>query len=228
MKNKKLLYSLILVAVVAAAAFAGTLAFFTATQTVEDATFVTGTLDLSVESGGIRNESINVGNMGSDGNYTMSGEQEWEVINTGSMLGRLYIELENIENINRGCNEPKMLARGYEPVITADMDLEEIQVEIQRNIDLCTEEQVGLLGEALTFVVEVDEEVMVTTNLATNSEEDFKNLWDSLEPAITFAAEEEKTVKVSWSAVPGEYGNEIQNDELKFDIKFHLTQLIED
>jgi predicted ribosomally synthesized peptide with SipW-like signal peptide len=105
--NKKVLYSMLLVAAVAGAAFAGTFAFFNATQTVEDTTFVSGTLDLSVDGGEFINESINVGNMGSSGNYTMAGEKEWTITNTGTMAGRLYLELENIENINRGCNEPK-------------------------------------------------------------------------------------------------------------------------
>jgi hypothetical protein len=130
-------------------------------------------------------------------------------------------------NQNRGCNEPKMLARGYEPAITDDMDLDEIQAEINRNIGLCTAEEVGLLGNAMTFVVEVDEEEKISIDLASGNEEAFRLAWEALEPIIFDSSESvdaSKVVKVSWSADPNEYGNEIQNDELKFDIKFHLTQ----
>jgi hypothetical protein len=223
--SKKVWYSLIVILIAIIAAITGTVAFFTATQTINDANFIAGTLDLDVRSGNVPLESFILENLGED--ITMSGYKEWTVKNTGTMAGRLYLELENIENINRGCNESKMLARGYEPAITSDMDLDEVQAEIQRNIDLCTAEEEGLLGNAMTFIVEVDEEEMVTVNLASGNEETFRLEWENLEPIIFDSSESldaSKVVKVSWSADPSEYGNEIQNDELKFDIKFHLTQ----
>lgn len=203
--NKKFIVSMLIVGIVLTATIIGTLAYFTATQTVEEAGFVAGTLDLDVRSGATPVESFLLTNLGED--YTMSGEKEWTVRNTGTLPGRLYVSLEDIDNINNGCNEPKRIARETD------------------TIEAC-EAEAGRLGEYMNFVLELNGEEMVRSTLRNEDQEYIKNAWEEIDP-IVFAAGEERVLKASWSANPDEYGNEIQADELRFNIRFELTQLLE-
>lgn len=204
--NKKVLFSISLIAIVAVGAAAGTFAFFTATRTIQEAGFITGTLDLDVRSGEVPLESFLLENLGGD--YTMSGSKEWVVRNTGTIPGRLFVRLENIQNINNGCNDPKMIARGSE------------------TIEAC-EEELGMLGQYITLVLELDGEEMARSTLATADIDSIRDQWQALIPVI-FQSEEERVLRASWSADPTEYGNEIQSDEVRFDIRFNFTQLLED
>ncbi len=204
--NKKFILSSLLVATVLIGVIVGTMAFFTATQTVEDAGLVAGTLDLDVRSGQIERESFTLANLGED--YTMSGEKEWVVKNTGTLPGRLYVALDNLQNINHGCNEPKMIARE------------------SLSIEACEQEE-GRLGEYMEITLQLDGVDLFTSTLRGEDESVIRTNWEQLAP-IVFQADEEKTFRAYWSANPDEYGNEIQNDEVRFNIEFHLTQLLED
>ncbi len=204
--NKKLIYSLTLVIIIIVAATLGTLAFFTATQTIEQSTFVAGTLDLDVKSGSIKNDSINVLNIGDLG--LINGDKSWELVNTGNLIGRLYIDLENVKNINRGCNGPKMIARGYN-------DTDDI-LEIEK----CNEEP-GRLGEYIVLTFYINDEELITTNLTSDQKDLFKEDWQKIDPIILLP-NEKMIFTINWSAES--INNEVQNDELRFDIKFHLTQ----
>jgi predicted ribosomally synthesized peptide with SipW-like signal peptide len=204
--NKKLIYSLSLVILIVVAATLGTLAFFTATQTIEQSTFIAGTLDLDVRGGSIKNDSINVFNFGYHG--LISGEKSWKIVNVGNLNGRLYIDLEDIENINRGCNGPKMIARGY-------YDVDDIS-----EVEKCNNEP-GRLGEFIVLTLYINDEELISTNLISGQEDLFKEEWQKINPII-LSPSEEKIFTISWLAES--INNEVQNDELKFDIKFHLTQ----
>lgn len=74
--DKRIIFSFFLIAVVAVAAFAGTLAFFSATQTIERAGFLVGTLDLDVRSGNVPLESFVLENFGAD--YEMNGKKRMD------------------------------------------------------------------------------------------------------------------------------------------------------
>lgn len=199
--NKKVLYSVISVVIIIVAVFFGTFSFFTATRTAEETSFIVGTIDLDVRSDNIPLESFIIENLGED--YEMRGEKEWTVKNTGTLPGRLLIRLNNIENINGGCNDQK-----------------------RRERPNCDREDFGVLGEYINFKVYLDNREMATSSLANEDVDIIKNKWDNISPIILRPGEQ-KIIKVSWSANPDEYGNEIQADEVRFDISFRLIQRIE-
>jgi len=83
--NKKVWYSVLLIAIVAAGAIIGTYAYFTATRTTSVNRFAAGTLDLDVAANGNKLEPFVIENMGDNAN--ISGSKTWTVKNTGSHPG---------------------------------------------------------------------------------------------------------------------------------------------
>jgi len=199
--NKKVWYSILLVVIVGAGAFAGTFAYFTATRTVEQAGFVTGTLDLDVRSGQVARESFMLENLGGD--PTMAGEKTWTIKNTGSLPGRLLVRLENVINTNEGCNDQKRMVRPD-----------------------CDTETFGVLGDVIDFTLQLDGEDMVNSSLATADQDNIYNQWNQIEP-IVLEPNEEREIRAYWSADPSEYGNEIQADSVTFDMNFRLIQKLD-
>jgi hypothetical protein len=200
--SKKVLYSLIVISIAIIAAITGTVAFFSATQTVDEASFIAGTLDLDVRSGNVPLESFILENLGED--ITMSGYKDWTIKNTGSLPGRLLIRLENVENVNGGCNDQKKMVRPN-----------------------CENEDFGMLGQYLTFTLRLDGEDLVSSSLSTEEANNIGSQWSQLEP-IVLESGEERTIRAYWMADPDQYGNEIQADSVKFDISFRLIQKLED
>jgi predicted ribosomally synthesized peptide with SipW-like signal peptide len=196
--NKKVWYSILLVAIVGGGAFAGTFAYFTATRTVEQAGFVAGTLDLDVRSGQVARESFMLENLGGD--PSMAGEKTWTIKNTGSWPGRLVVRLENVNNTNEGCNDQKRSVRPN-----------------------CDVEEFGVLGDVINFNIQLDGQDLVRSTLATVDQNTIRDQWTQLEP-IVLAAGETREIRAYWSANPAEYGNEIQADAVTFDINFRLIQ----
>lgn len=199
--NKKVWYSILLVIVVGAGAFAGTFAYFTATRTVEQAGFVAGTLDLDVRSGQVARESFMLENLGGD--PTMAGEKTWTIKNTGSLPGRLLVRLENVSNTNEGCNDQKRMVRPD-----------------------CDNEDFGVLGNVINFNLQLDGEDLAGSTLATADQNNIREQWNQLEP-IVLAAGEEREIRAYWSADPNNYGNEIQADSVTFDMNFRLIQQLD-
>ncbi len=199
--NKKVWYSVFSVLIIMTAVFFGTFSYFTATRTAEETSFIVGTIDLDVRSGNIPLESFIIENLGED--YEMRGEKEWTIKNTGSLPGRLLIKLDNIENINGGCNDQK-----------------------RRERPNCDREDFGVLGGYINFGIWLDKKEMATSTLANEDINIIRDKWNDL-PSIVLRPNEQRTVKASWFANPDEYGNEIQADEVRFDISFRLVQRIE-
>lgn len=199
--NKKVWYSILLVVIVGAGAFAGTFAYFTATRTVEQAGFAAGTLDLDVRSGQVARESFMLENLGGD--PTMAGEKTWTIKNTGSLPGRLLVRLENVLNTNEGCNDQKRMVRPN-----------------------CDTEDFGVLGNVIDFNLQLDGVDLVNSTLATADQDSIRNQWNQLVP-IVLEAGEERVIRAYWSADPANYGNEIQADAVTFDMNFRLIQQLD-
>lgn len=199
--NKKIWYSVSLIALVVVLAGAGTYAYFTATRTTSANRFAAGTLDLDVAANGNKLEPFVIENMGDNAN--ISGTKTWTIKNTGSLPGRLLVRLQNVVNTENGCNDQEKVA---------DVTCEELNDE-------------GELGNAVSLKIALDGQDQVESTLATDQMTKIGTDWSALEP-IVLKAGEEREITVYWAADEKSYGNEIQSDDVQFDVNFRLIQLI--
>ena len=195
------MYSVLMILVVASISIAGTYAYFTATRTTSANRFAAGTLDLDVAANGNKLEPFVVENLGANAN--IDGSKTWTVKNTGSLPGRLLVRLQNVVNTENGCNDQEKAA---EP--TCDAPGNE-----------------GDLGNVITLKVGLDGVDKVQSTLATDQQTKIGADWAAL-PEIVLAAGEERTITTHWATGENAYGNEIQGDNLQFDVNFRLIQLI--
>lgn len=198
--NKKVWYSIALIAVIIGLASAGTYAYLSANRTTSASRFAVGTLDLSV-NGNNQLEPFVV-EVGDDG--SISGSKTWTIKNTGSLSGRLLVDLQNVVNLENGCNDHEKAA---EPA--------------------CEDDDEGELGAAIALKLALDGDDKIESSLATEEMSKLGDDWGNLAPIILEAGEE-KTLIASWSADPSSYGNEIQSDSVEFDVSFRLIQSIKD
>lgn len=199
--NKKVWYSIAMITVVAGLATAGTYAYFTATRTTSANRFTAGTLDLDVAANGNKLEPFVIENMGDNAN--ISGTKTWTVKNTGSLPGRLLMRLQNIVNNENGCNDQEKAA---EP-----------------DCDVAGNE--GDLGKVINLKIALDGTDKVESTLATDRQAKVGTDWSAL-PEIILQKNEERTVTAYWAADENSYGNEVQSDDIQFDVNFRLIQQI--
>lgn len=190
-----------MIVTVAGLAIAGTYAYFTATRTTSANRFAAGTLDLDVAANGNKLEPFVIENMGDNAN--ISGTKTWTVKNTGSLPGRLLVRLQNVINTENGCNDQEKTA---EPTC-ADPGNE------------------GDLGKVITLKVALDGTDKVSSTLATDQQTKIGADWSTL-PEIVLQPNEERTITTYWAADENSYGNEVQSDDVQFDVNFRLIQLI--
>jgi predicted ribosomally synthesized peptide with SipW-like signal peptide len=199
-KQKKLLISVLIIGVVLAAGVGATIAYLSATRTVSTSKFAAGTLDLDVSSNGNKLEPFVIENMGENAN--ISGTKTWTVKNTGTLSGRLLIRLQNVNNQENGCNDQE---KAVEPNCEADND--------------------GELGSVINLKVDLDGVTKVNSTLATANQSKIGQDWNALSPIIVGPGET-KTITAHWAADENAYGNEVQSDNVQFDVNFRLIQLI--
>lgn len=211
MKKKVLLFILIAAGLIGGG-YAVTQALFSDTETSAANEFQAGTLNMTVDGNdGTAFDSIDVTNIGADG--TVSGEQEWTVVNAGTVDGELTFQMTDITNTENGCNEPELVT---EPA--------------------CEDDNLGELGDSITATVQIDrnndgdyddagESAVVTSTLATANQATFASDWDTNAGTVSVPAGSTVKVKMNWANDPTSYGNEIQSDQLSFGVRFDLTQV---
>ncbi len=199
--NKKVWYSIIVIGVVASLAIGGTYAYFTATRTTSANKFTAGTLDLNVAASTGELTPFVIENMGEGTN--ISGTKTWTIKNTGSLPGRLLLNLQNVVNSENGCNDQEKIA---DP--TCDATGKE-----------------GDLGKVVNLKIKLGDADKVNSTLAADQQAKIGTDWAALEPII-LQPSEQKTVTAYWTTDESSYGNEIQSDAVQFDINFRLIQLI--
>jgi len=198
--NTKVLYSIGVIVLVAGIAIAGTYAFFTADRTTSANQFAVGTLDLDVSANGNALEPFVVENLGTLAE--IGGKKTWKIKNTGTLPGRLYLNLQNVKNLENGCNDQEKVA--------------------DPNCEASGKE--GNLGEHVNLKIYLDSEEKVNSTLATGQEGKISADWAAL-PMIVLRPNEEREITASWFAGSESYGNEIQSDSTSFGLNFRLTQL---
>ncbi|HQM15914.1 MAG TPA: hypothetical protein PLM16_01760 [Candidatus Woesebacteria bacterium] len=205
MNHKQVLISALIIATVGVGGYFGTQALFSDTETSTTANFTVGTMDLDVSGkNGTAFDSFLVQNIGADG--TVEGGKTWTINNVGSLPGRLTFALQGLANYENGCNEPEALA----DTTCANPGTGE-----------------GELGNYLQTVVKLNDATIVTSNLADANGGSFESQWlanttpgDRIIPPGGSA-----TVTMNWAIDHDAYGNEIQSDNLDFDVVFTLEQV---
>jgi predicted ribosomally synthesized peptide with SipW-like signal peptide len=107
---KKILLSLLTIALVSIVAVGATRAYFSDTETSVGNSFTAGTLDLKVDNQDDPSVvHITKSNMKPQAPWTYQGyNQQWILKNSGSLPGAISITVKNIKNIENGCIEPEL------------------------------------------------------------------------------------------------------------------------
>lgn len=198
-KNKKnLIVSGLIIILAGCGMVAGTSAYFSAKKTISQSSFTAGTLDLDVNSNGESMQPFVIDNVGENAN--MEGNKIWKIKNTGTLAGRLMIELQNVSNKENGCNEQEKL------------------VEIN-----CENDQIGDLGKAIKLDIKLNGENKVNSDLSDTGAQKVATDWSNL-PQIVLQPGQEVSLEANWSASENDYGNEVQSDSVSFDMNFRLVQ----
>lgn len=198
--KKKILISLIIIAAVGTAGFTATRAFFRARVKSTNSSFTVGTLDLSVNDKQEAVDSFVVEGIGASGD--IAGSKTWTVKNVGTLPGRLFFSLANLNNQENGCNRP------------------EISDEVN-----CQSDAIGELGNVINAKVSTNGTVMAESALANANQNDFSSQWN-LKPELVIPAGESIEVIMEWATNQSDYNNSIQSDSLTFDTVFDLVQLV--
>lgn len=206
--NKKLLVSLLVMTVVGVGAGVGTAAFLSARRTTSVNRFQQGTLDLDVASGGVAVEPFVIENIGETGD--IDGSKEWTVTNTGTLPGRFMVRIKNLENNENGCNDQEA---EIEPDCALDT-VGELGGVINMKLTLDGSDQVALNGTDV-----------VSSYLDDANQGTIGAAWKAL-PTITLQPNDTVTVTAHWATGEADYGNEVQSDDLTFDMDFRLIQQI--
>lgn len=170
----------------------GAYAYLNAKKSISTNKFSAGTLDLDVKSGDSINQPITIDNVGANGK--IGGSRTWIVRNTGTIEGKLIFGLQNISNLDNGCNEP--------------------EIEAEPN---CQIDNFGELGKVIVVKALIDGQEIATTTLENNR--DFVN-----DKVILLKPNEEIKMILNWEENPNGYGNEVQSDTVSFDMVFRLDQ----
>lgn len=206
--NKKLFVSILAMTGVAIGAGIGTAAFLSARRTTSVNKFEAGTLDLDVVSNGEAVAPFVIENLGETGD--ISGEKTWTITNTGTLPGRLLVRIKNLVNQENGCNDQEAEA---EPACASDT-VGELGSKISLKLNLDGSNQTALNGTDV-----------VSSFLANADVGNIGTAWKAL-PTITLQPNDVVTVQAHWATGEADYGNEVQSDDLTFDMDFRLIQQI--
>jgi len=206
--NKKIVRNLVIIIGVAAIGLTSTQALFRDVEQSQQGKFVVGTLDMTVEgSGGQAAESIIVENIGE--NSTVNGGKTWTIHNVGSLPGKLIFKLENIRNFENGCNEPEAL--------------------VDASCDNPGEGE-GELGASISTVVSLDRgeglQSVIISTLGNDQVDQYLSQWQANAGTIVIPPSGSVDVKFEWLADQYAFGNEVQSDEVVFDVVYELEQIV--
>ena len=204
-----ILKSLFLLSLVGVVGFMATQALFIDRETSEESSFVVGTLDMTISGAGSQQaESIQVTGLGSQN--IVSGGKTWTVHNIGSLPGKFSFALENLQNIENGCNEPEAL----EDTTCASPG-----------------EGQGELGAKIATTIKLqqdgeEERVIFTSDLSNAQAAQYETLWQQNAGEVVIPAGETIQLTMEWSTENSQLSNAVQSDKVLFDILFNLNQII--
>lgn len=138
-------------------------------------------------------------NLGENANF--GGERSWIINNKSKQAKILYIGLENLVNLENGCNDQEKY--------------------VQPNCDQLGKE--GDFGRIIHLKIALDGLDRVESTLETSQEGKIAKDWAAL-PKVVLQPKEKKIITAHWTVDENQYGNEIQSDSVRFDISFQLAK----
>lgn len=193
--RRRILASVATVGGASAASGAGTMAFFSDTETSSENTIQTGTLNLTLDGDDETVEFLTEENVapGDTGSSTL------ELVNTGSLTGYVDVEVTSVENYENGRqgNERSVDDSGGDPG--------QGNGELQNHLEVSAD-----LG---------GEELWPGSALATNAISE-GNVYDL---DYELGSEASATFELGWE-LPTDTGREAQSDSLTFALTFTLDQ----
>lgn len=206
---KRILISLMTIALVGALIGGGIYAYFSDIETSAGNVFTAGTLNLKVSADDPLVEHFEVTDTyGGD-----SGFLDWLLKNDGSIAGSLDITFSNIVDAENGVNEPEAADPGEDGTVAApgiDGELAEV-LKLLIYIDENNDDAYAALDDTLIYdgFVKPGLEAEQLSNYAM---------------AANYGSAGDKAVRIEWS-IDGGVGNKIQSDSTGFDIEFELLQV---
>lgn len=211
----KILLSLLTIVLVASAAVGATRAYFTDTETSSGNTFSAGTLDLKVNGQDDENVvHVSLSNLKpGDGEGTTEHptiSYQWTLSNTGSIVGKPWIEIRNVTNGENDCVEAE---EGEDP--SCEVDAGELGANLYMQINAAG----GGGFEYPHGAGCIDGGRACPINYWASLPSIGKYSWETINPGSSIAP------MVLELKVPSAIGNIIQSDSVEFDIVFHLDQV---
>ena len=206
---KRILMSLMTVALVSALIGGGIYAYFSDVETSTGNTFTAGTLDLIVSD----DDPLTVHFEVTDTYGGVSGSDDWLLKNDGSIAGSLDITFSSIVDAENGVNEPEDADPGEDGTVAlpgVDGELAEV-LALLIYIDENNDDTYVALDDTLIYdgFVKPGLEAEQLSNYAM---------------AANYGSGNDKAVRIEWSIDSG-VGNKIQSDSAGFDIEFQLLQI---
>ncbi|GAH38720.1 unnamed protein product [marine sediment metagenome] len=209
---KKVLFSVIAILLAIGVVGGGAFAVFSDVETVEVGDISAGTLDLTVGGENPCTEHITISNIAPG----WEARFYFELKNTGSLPGKLSVEISEIINKENG--------RGYPELDAGDITYGGLEGELGANLEVWFFSMLdGTRG--VRMVDDVGDPVVNKTILDTLDAKTFY-VDVSLHPEYglaTLEPNETQTCKF-WLILPNTVGNIIQSDSVEFDFIFHLDQ----
>jgi len=205
---KKILISMMTIAVVGALIGGGVFAYFSDTETSTGNSFTAGTLNLQVSGDDPLTAHFAVTDtFGGD-----SGSDDWLLKNDGSIAGSLDVIFSNIVDDENGVNEPEDADAGEDGTVALPGTN-------------------GELAEVLALLIYIDENDNDTYDSGTDTliYQGFVKpglageRLSNYAMAANYGSGNDKAIRIEWNIDSG-VGNKIQSDSTGFDITFTLNQ----
>ena len=207
---KKILVSLMTIAMVGALIGGGVYAYFSDTETSAGNVFTAGTLNLQVSGADPLTAHFAVTDTYGGG----SGSDDWLLKNIGTIAGSLDITFSSIVDDENGVNEPEDADAGEDGTVAVpgtDGELAEV-LALVIYIDENDDNNYDDPGDTLIY----SGFVKGVTNLVGEKLSNYAM-------AANYGSTGNKAVRIEWSINSG-VGNKIQSDSAGFDIVFELLQ----
>ena len=205
---KKILISLMAIALVIGLVGAGSFALFNDTETSTGNTFTAGTLDLNLDGGNVNVVKFTV----TDTYPGASGSGTWTLVNAGSLAG--YVDLESIskanaENYDAATNEA-------EAVDDADTSDENGGGELGANLAVVLFWDDGAGGGTAGNGIKDGSEATIYSGALDSIANNYEANYLLNNGATTY-------ISMTWS-INSNVNNQIQGDSATLDITFELAQ----
>lgn len=210
--NKKIVISLAIIGISASIIIGGTFAYFSDTETSEDNTLAAGTMDLDIDGNDIAVQTMSLSNKAPGD----SGSESSTIKNAGSLDGELDILTGSVTNYAcdpDGANDGTEYCNTDAGVLGVNSEMA-LYIDIDESGSWNTGD-VGLKSDGTTYDASGSLDYDAIDNYSNKT-------WNDVYGAL-MAVDDQDGFIIDWKVLTSAT-NDIQGDELDFDITFVLEQ----